>query len=113
MFFSDPCCIDVARFVDGQGGNLFFRCAVENEAFSTGRDSIDQSASVRPADQIAFAIEGHHANMGFVALEKHRVLAFGSDAKYFAVIPRRHVEVAAIVEDKIPNVFGARLEINR
>ena len=112
MFFSDAGGVDVACFVDGQGGDFFFRRAVEDEAFSAGRDSIDQSAAVRTGNQIAFAIEGHHANMGFVTFEKDRVLALRSDAEYLSVIPGGHVEIAAIVEGEIPNVFGAGLEIN-
>src|ERR1700674_937711 len=113
MLLSNARRVDVACFVDGEGGNLFFRCAVEDEAFSTGRDSIDQTAAVRAGDQIAFGIEGHHTDMGFVAFEKDGVIAFRSDAEYLSVIPRGHEEAAGIVEDEVPNVFGAGFEIDR
>jgi len=55
MFFSHACGIDVAGFVDGQGRDFFFRRAVEHEAFSAGRDAIDQAAAVGTGDQIALA----------------------------------------------------------
>src|ERR1700682_3451932 len=100
MLSANACRVDVACFVDGEGGDLFFRCAVEDEAFSTGRDSIDQTATVGTGDQIAFGIEGHHTDMGFVALEKDGVIAFRGDAEYLSVIPRGRVEVAGIVEDE-------------
>src|SRR5207245_4799924 len=52
-FFSDPCSENVARLVDSQGGDFFFRGTIENEAFSGRRDSINETAAVRTRDQIA------------------------------------------------------------
>ena len=83
MLFSHAGGIDVARFVDRQGGDFFLRRAVEDEAFSAGRDAIDQAAAVRSGDQIAFVVEGQHADVGFVTLEKYGVLAFRRDAENF------------------------------
>ena len=112
MFFSDACGIDVAGFVDGQGRDFFFRRAVEHEAFSAGRDAIDQAAAVGTGDQIAFVVKGHHPDVGFVTLKENGVLPLRCDAEDLSVISGGHVEVATIVEHEVPDVFGTGLEIN-
>ena len=86
MLFAGSGGVDVSHFVDGQRGDFFFRGAVEHEAFARGRNSVDQAASVRTGDQIAFGIEPHYADVGFVAFEEDGMLAFWRDAKDFSMI---------------------------
>jgi len=87
MFFAGSSGVDVSHLVDSQRGNFFFGRAVENEAFSSRRNSVDQAASVRTGDQIASGIEPHYADMRFIAFEKDGMLAFRRDAENFSVIP--------------------------
>src|SRR5713101_8416203 len=51
--------------------------------------------------------------MRFVALEKDGVLALGSDPEDFAVIAGRHIQIACIVEDQVPDVLRAGIEKDR
>ena len=112
-FLSHAGGINISRFVDGQRGDFFFRCAVKHEAFAAGLDLVYQSTAVRAGDQIALGIHRQHADVGFIAFEENGMLALGSDAKDFAMIAGGHVEVAGIVENQVPYVFRARIEIDR
>src|SRR4029077_18979333 len=51
--------------------------------------------------------------MRFVALEKNRVLALGSNPKDFAMVARGHVQIAGIIENQIPYVLRTRIKEDR
>ena len=104
--------IDVAGAIEGERGDLFLGRAVEDETFARGRNAVDESAAVGAGNQIALRIEGEDANVGFVALEKYRVLAVGRDAKNLAMVAGSNVEVARLIQSEIPDIFCAGLEID-
>ena len=92
--------------------DFLLRRTVQHESLARGRDAIDQPAAIGTGDQIFLRVEGEDANVGFVALEKDRMLAFGRDAIDFSVVAGGYVEVAGLVQRQVPDVFRTRLEID-
>ena len=74
---------------------------------------VHQAAAVRTSDQIAFGIERQHPDVGFVTGEENGVLTLGRDPKNLSAIAGGHVQVASVVQNQVPNIFGVRIEINR
>ena len=103
--------VDIAFAVDGERGNFFPGRAVENERFAIRRDPVDQSAAIGTGNQVSLGIECEHANVNFIALEEKRVLAVGADFVDFAVIAGGDIQGASIVENDIPDVLGAGIEV--
>ena len=105
--------VDIARVVDSERCNFFFGRAVEHERFAIRRDAVDQPAAIGTGNQVSFGIEREHANVDFIALEEERVLAVGADFVDFAVIAGGDIQRAGMVENDVPDVLGARIEIGR
>ncbi len=110
--FADRRRVDVSRAIERQRCDLFLGRAVKHKAFARGRNAIDQPAAVGAGNQILLRIEGQNANVGFIALEEDRMLAFRRDAINFPVVAGRYIEVAGFVQSQIPDIFRPRLEID-
>ena len=112
-FFANTCGIDIALLIDGERGDFFFRCAVEDEAFALRRDAIDEAAAVGSGDDVLLIVDGDGADVGFVALEKDAALAAAIDTEDFTVVASGDVETALRVEFEVPDVLGFGFEENR
>src|SRR5438309_723372 len=64
-------------------------------------------------NEIASGIESQHADVGFVALEKHRAFAAAGNAENFAPIAGGNEELALRVQCHVPDVFGLGIEKHR
>src|ERR1700744_4404580 len=84
--FSHAGGVDVALLIDCQRGDLFFRRAVEHEAFALRRDAVDEATALGTGDEVLVVIEGELADEGFVALEEDAALAVAVHAEDFTVI---------------------------
>jgi hypothetical protein len=97
--------------IEGQRRDFLLRRAVENKSFPGRRNSVNQSAAVRPRDQVSLSIQGESADVGFITLEEERVLPLRSHLVDFAAIAGADVEISRLVESQVPDVLRAGREI--
>ena len=51
--------------------------------------------------------------MSFITLEENRMFTFRRDPENLAMVAGCHIEVTALVKGQVPDIFRARLEIDR
>src|SRR5579864_582969 len=109
--FTDTCGIDIAVVIECQRRDLLLRRAVENKPFPGRRNSINQSAAIRPRDQVALGIQCESADVGFITLEEERMISLWRHFVDFATIAGTDVEISGLVESQVPDVLRAGREI--
>ncbi len=100
---------------DSKRGDFTLGSLVEDEAIGGGfsgsaRNAKDAAARFGAGDEIAVAVEGEDADVGFVAGVKELAFAVGRNGEDLALVASGDVKGTVGSEGEIPDVFGFGVE---